>query len=81
MLFAIHAYESTHCGLHGIEDFLITECKNEREAQEIAYAMSRDVLPWLGSNDALPLATRMETRLPWRPTRASVSLGVFSESH
>src|SRR5574337_1100813 len=25
-------------------------------------------LPWLGSNDALPLATRMETRLPWRPT-------------
>src|SRR5574340_512563 len=21
-------------------------------------------LPWLGSNDALPLATRMETRLP-----------------
>src|SRR5574341_135576 len=26
-------------------------------------------LPWLGSNDALPLATRMETRLPWRPTR------------
>ena len=44
MLFAIHAYESTHCGLHGIEDFLITECKNEREAQEIAYAMSRDVI-------------------------------------
>src|SRR5574341_298342 len=28
-------------------------------------------LPWLGSNDALPLATRMETRLPWRPTRGS----------
>ena len=24
-------------------------------------------LPWLGSNDALPIATRMETRLPWRP--------------
>src|SRR5574339_384698 len=24
-------------------------------------------LPWLGRNDALPLATRMETRLPWRP--------------
>ena len=23
-------------------------------------------LPWLGSNDALPLATRMETRLPQR---------------
>ena len=29
-------------------------------------------LPWLGSNDALPLATRMETRLPWRPTRGSL---------
>src|SRR5574339_543418 len=26
-------------------------------------------LPSLGSNDALPLATRIETRLPWRPTR------------
>ena len=24
------------------------------------------------SNDALPLATRMETRLPWRPTRGSL---------
>src|SRR5574341_1450172 len=31
-------------------------------------------LPWLGSNDALPLATRMETRLPWRPTRGSLTL-------
>ena len=31
------------------------------------------VLPWLGSNDALPLATRMETRLPWRPTRGSLT--------
>src|SRR5574337_807938 len=28
---------------------------------------------WLGSNDALPLATRMETRLPWRPTRGSLT--------
>ena len=27
-------------------------------------------LPWLGSNDALPLATSMETRLPWRPREA-----------
>ena len=26
-----------------------------------------------GSNDALPLATRMETRLPWRPTRGSLT--------
>src|SRR5574337_465245 len=30
-------------------------------------------LPWLGSNDALPLATRMETRHPWRPTRGSLT--------
>ena len=30
-------------------------------------------LPWLGSNDALPLATRMETRIPWRPTRGSLT--------
>src|SRR5574341_639114 len=28
-------------------------------------------LPGRESNDALPLATRMETRLPWRPTRGS----------
>src|SRR5574341_933965 len=30
-------------------------------------------LPWLGSSDALPLATRVETRLPWRPTRGSLT--------
>ena len=30
-------------------------------------------LPWLGSKDALPLATRMETQLPWRPTRGSLT--------
>src|SRR5574341_1473837 len=30
-------------------------------------------LPWLGSNDSPPLATRMETRLPWRPTRGSLT--------
>src|SRR5574340_560178 len=30
-------------------------------------------LPWLGSTDALPLATRVETRLPWRPTRGSLT--------
>src|SRR5574339_105251 len=44
-------------------------------------------LPWLGSSDALPLATRVETRLPWRPTRGSLTspsdpalfaLGLFS---
>src|SRR5574337_1145815 len=30
-------------------------------------------LPWLGSSDGLPLSTRMETRLPWRPTRGSLT--------
>ena len=30
-------------------------------------------LPWLKSNDALHLATRMETRLPWHPTRGSLT--------
>ena len=31
-------------------------------------------LPWLGSNDALPLAIRMETRRPCRPENLSVPL-------
>ena len=30
-------------------------------------------LPGLESNDALPLATRMETRLPWGRTRGSLN--------
>ena len=30
-------------------------------------------LPSLESNDALPLAPRMETRPPWRPTRGSLT--------
>ena len=34
-------------------------------------------LPWLGSRDALPLATRMETRLAWRPTRGSLTSRSF----
>src|SRR5574340_1145580 len=40
---------------------------------------SQSRLPWLGSNDALPLATRMETRLPWRPTRGSLTSPSRSE--
>src|SRR5574337_141512 len=38
-------------------------------------------LPWLGSNDALPLATRKETRRPWRPTRGSLTSPSRSEEH
>ena len=35
-------------------------------------------LPGLESNDALPLAIRVETRLPWRPTRG---LGTLDATH
>src|SRR5574337_688733 len=38
-------------------------------------------LPWLGSSDALPLATRMETRLPWRPTKDRKSTRLNSSHH
>ena len=34
-------------------------------------------LPWLGRNDALPLATRMETRIPWHPSRGSLTSPSF----
>lgn len=44
MLFAIHAYESTLCGLHGVEDFAIIECRNEEEAAETAREMSYDLI-------------------------------------
>src|SRR5574342_652742 len=33
-------------------------------------------LPWLGGNDALPLATRMEPRLPWPPHERLTDLAV-----
>src|SRR5574339_133491 len=38
-------------------------------------------LPWLGRNDALPLATRMETRLSWRPTRGSLTSPSYLVRH
>src|SRR5574340_58209 len=39
-------------------------------------------LPWLGSNDALPLATRMETRLPWgNPNEQPYGLGNMIAAH
>src|SRR5574337_950286 len=43
--------------------------------RETFFNMSRGQipLPWLGSNEALPLATRMETRRPLRPTRGSLT--------
>ena len=44
--------------------FLSDQCKG---------VSSQIPLPWLESNDALPLATRMETGLPWRTTRGSLT--------
>src|SRR5574340_1462181 len=43
--------------------------------RETFFNMSRGQipLPCLESNDTLPLATRMGTRLPWRPTRGSLT--------
>src|SRR5574337_1697698 len=43
--------------------------------RETFFNMSRGQipLPCLESNVALPLATRMETRLPWRATRGSLT--------
>src|SRR5574337_884381 len=59
-------------------------CKNSSGFLIFAYAVSPSntldqpglvpgTLPWLESNEALALATRMETRLPWRPTRGSLT--------
>jgi len=43
--------------------------------RETFFNTSRGQIPllWLKSNDALPLATGMETRLPWHPTRGSLT--------
>src|SRR5574337_210278 len=39
----------------------------ERPRETFFYtSRAQSPLPWLGSNDALPLATRMGTRRPWR---------------
>ena len=38
-------------------------------------------LPWLESNDALPLATRIETWLPWRHRRGSLSSPLYLVSN
>lgn len=44
MLFAIHAYETTYGGSHGVEDFSVIECQNVIEAAEIAVELARDVV-------------------------------------
>ena len=44
MIVAIHAYEDTYYGLHGIEDRYITEVNNLEEAKEIAEDLCDDVI-------------------------------------
>lgn len=43
-LYAIHAFENIYCGLHGIENFLVVECLNDKEAEECAIEMSYEVM-------------------------------------
>src|SRR5574341_510328 len=44
-----------------------------KTSRDLLQHVSRPECPTMArSNDALPLATRMETRLPWRPTRGSL---------
>lgn len=44
MIVAIHAYEGIYCGLHGIEDFLVTEVENLKVAENIALGLANDVI-------------------------------------
>ncbi len=44
MIVAIHAFENTYGGLHGIERHLVIEVDDLKQAQEIATDESRDVI-------------------------------------
>lgn len=46
MIFAIHAYETNYCGLHGIEDWGFTEAdsENDNSLDEYGRELSRDVI-------------------------------------
>lgn len=44
MIVAIHAYEGIYCGLHGIEDFYVTEVDNLKSAERIALDLANDVI-------------------------------------
>lgn len=44
MFVAIHAYECVFCGLHGIEDFFVTEVKTLREAEDTASDLAYGVV-------------------------------------
>lgn len=44
MIVAIHAFENTYGGLHGIEHYLIIEVDNIQQAEEWASEESREVM-------------------------------------
>ena len=44
MVVAIHAFENTYGGLHGIEHYLIVEVDNIQQAEEWASEESREVM-------------------------------------
>lgn len=44
MIVAIHAYEGIYCGLQGIEDFLVTEAENLKDAECIADDLAYNVI-------------------------------------
>lgn len=43
-LYVIHAYENYFQGLHGIEQWSVTEASNDDEAYEIAHEISEQVI-------------------------------------
>jgi len=44
MIVAIHAYEEIYGGLHGIEDYLVTEVKDLKIAEDIASDLAYNVV-------------------------------------
>ena len=44
MIVAIHAFDNTYCGLHGIEHHRIYEVDSMKEAEELASDESREVI-------------------------------------
>ena len=44
MIVAIHAYEGIYGGLHGIENFFVTEVENLKVAENIALGLANDVI-------------------------------------
>ena len=47
-VYLIHAYDEIYGGLHGMEEWSMEECQNEKEAIETATKMSYDVIDSYG---------------------------------